>query len=165
MSVPVRVDLNSAVVTYRPAVGEERSVAAWEATPKGLFEGYPWRTFRSHDGQKHYSGAYWSSTVGDHVIYESRLELPNLVAADFDPRVQSDDSGVRHGFRLGPPGRRPSRPRVVTWFGDDRLVVPQRFPAIIRGCRSAAVLGATVDRSASNSLVQQANSSMMPSGS
>lgn len=53
-----------------------------------MFEGYPWRTFRSHDGQKHYSGTYWSSTLGDHVIYESRLELANLVAADFDQHVE-----------------------------------------------------------------------------
>lgn len=88
MSVPFRVDLNSAVVTYRPAAGEERSVTAQEATPKGLFESYPWRTFRSHEGQKHYSGTYWSSTLGDHVIYESRLELANLIAADFDPQVE-----------------------------------------------------------------------------
>ena len=34
----------------------------------------PWRTFRSHRSQRHYSGSYWSSTTGGHVIYESRLE-------------------------------------------------------------------------------------------
>ncbi|MFV8160555.1 TnsA-like heteromeric transposase endonuclease subunit [Mycobacterium sp. 134] len=44
----------------------------------------PWRTFRWHRGQKHYSGTYWSSTVGRHVIYESRLELSRLLFADFD---------------------------------------------------------------------------------
>jgi hypothetical protein len=49
MSIPpLRVDSNSAVVTYRPAEGEERSVSVHEATPKGLFEGHPWRTFRSY---------------------------------------------------------------------------------------------------------------------
>jgi hypothetical protein len=47
----------------------------------------PWRAFRWHRGQKHYSGAYWSSTVGGHVIYESRLELARLLFADFDPDV------------------------------------------------------------------------------
>ncbi len=88
MLVPVRVDSNAAVITYRPAEGEERSVPAREATPKGLFEGRPWRIFRSYNGQKHYSGTYWSSTLGDHVIYESRLELANLVVADFDPNVK-----------------------------------------------------------------------------
>ncbi|WP_406107760.1 TnsA-like heteromeric transposase endonuclease subunit [Streptomyces sp. NBC_01003] len=48
----------------------------------------PWRTFRWHRGQKHYSGTYWSATVGDHVIYESRLELGRLLFADFDPEVR-----------------------------------------------------------------------------
>ena len=53
-----------------------------------MFAGYPWRTVRSYVGQKHYSGAYWTSTLGDHVIYESRLELANLISADFDGGVK-----------------------------------------------------------------------------
>ncbi|WP_330239582.1 TnsA-like heteromeric transposase endonuclease subunit [Streptomyces sp. NBC_00525] len=48
----------------------------------------PWRTFRWHKGQKHYSGTYWSATMRDHVIYESRLELSRLLFADFDPAVR-----------------------------------------------------------------------------
>lgn len=88
MAVPVRVDLSSAVVAYRPAAGEERSVAARDTQATSLFAGYPWRTFRSYFGQKHYSGTYWSSTLADHVIYESRLELANLMLADFDPSVK-----------------------------------------------------------------------------
>ncbi|MFD0348394.1 TnsA-like heteromeric transposase endonuclease subunit [Kitasatospora aburaviensis] len=48
----------------------------------------PWRTFRWYMGQRHYSGTYWSATMRDHVIYESRLELARLVFADFDPSVQ-----------------------------------------------------------------------------
>ncbi|MGW5868312.1 TnsA-like heteromeric transposase endonuclease subunit [Streptomyces sp. NPDC055239] len=47
----------------------------------------PWRTFRWHRGQKHYSGSYWSATMRGHVIYESRLELTRLLYADFDPLV------------------------------------------------------------------------------
>ena len=47
----------------------------------------PWRTFRSHRNQRHYSGWYWSSTVADHVVYESRLELARLLLADADPDV------------------------------------------------------------------------------
>ena len=31
---------------------------------------------------------YWSSTLSDHVIYESRLELANLMLADFDVGVK-----------------------------------------------------------------------------
>ena len=47
----------------------------------------PWRQFRWHRGQAHYSGLYWSATTGDHVAYESRLELARLLLADFAPRV------------------------------------------------------------------------------
>jgi hypothetical protein len=52
-----------------------------------LFQAAPWRTFRWYFGQRHYSGTYWSATQRDHVIYESRLELANLLLADFDPTV------------------------------------------------------------------------------
>lgn len=38
-------------------------------------------------GQRHYSGWYWSSTMGHHVVYESRLELARLLLADMDSTV------------------------------------------------------------------------------
>lgn len=57
-------------------------------TVKSLDSAAPWRTFRWRKGQKHYSGTYWSATMRDHVIYESRLELARLLFADFDPSVQ-----------------------------------------------------------------------------
>lgn len=60
----------------------------WPETGADVFEpSVPWRTFRWRHGQKHYSGTYWSSTMRDHVIYESRLELTRLLYADFDPDV------------------------------------------------------------------------------
>lgn len=34
-------------------------------------------------------GTYWSATMRDHVIYESRLELSRLLFADFDPSVRA----------------------------------------------------------------------------
>ena len=49
----------------------------------------PWRTFRWYRDQKHYSDTYWSATVRVHVIYESRLELAQLLFADFEPSVHS----------------------------------------------------------------------------
>ncbi|MEU7603131.1 TnsA-like heteromeric transposase endonuclease subunit [Streptomyces sp. NPDC041003] len=49
----------------------------------------PWRKFRWRHGQRHHPGSYWSSTMGDHVPYESQLELSRLLFADFDPLVQS----------------------------------------------------------------------------
>lgn len=54
-----------------------------------LVAGRPWRVFRWHRDQAHYSGWYWSATMGGHVVYESRLELARLLLADFDPRVVS----------------------------------------------------------------------------
>ena len=48
----------------------------------------PWRTFRWHKSQRHYSGTYWSATEHGHVIYESRLELARLLFADFDTSVK-----------------------------------------------------------------------------
>lgn len=50
-------------------------------------EAAPWRTFRWRRGQKHYSGWYWSATMGHLVGYESRLELARLMLADWDPDV------------------------------------------------------------------------------
>lgn len=47
----------------------------------------PWRTFRWHQGQRHFPGFYWSVTMSDLVIYESRLELARLLYADFDQGV------------------------------------------------------------------------------
>ncbi|NKQ57332.1 TnsA-like heteromeric transposase endonuclease subunit [Amycolatopsis sp. K13G38] len=48
----------------------------------------PWRSFRWYKGQRHYSGEFWSATVQDLVIYESRLELARLLFADFDLSVR-----------------------------------------------------------------------------
>lgn len=87
MSLESAVDLSSAVIAYRPAAGEERSVSAGNVSPAALVHAAPWRTFRWYFGQRHYSGTYWSATQRDHVIYESRLELANLLLADFDPAV------------------------------------------------------------------------------
>ena len=89
MSVLVDVDVSSAVIAFRPAVGEERCLPADRVATSVLMAANPWRTFRWYLGQRHYSGTYWSSTVAEHVIYESRLELSCLIRADFDPRVRA----------------------------------------------------------------------------
>lgn len=89
VSACVDVDVSSAVIAFRPAAGEERCLPADRVPVSALLAASPWRTFRWYFGQRHYSGTYWSSTVGDHVIYESRLELSCLIRADFDPRVRA----------------------------------------------------------------------------
>jgi hypothetical protein len=88
MSVDVDVDLGSAVVSYRPAGGKERCLAVERASSTALLAAASWRTFRWYYGQRHYSGSWWSSTMRDHVVYESRLELSRLMLADFDPSVR-----------------------------------------------------------------------------
>ncbi|MYX14980.1 TnsA-like heteromeric transposase endonuclease subunit [Streptomyces sp. SID8374] len=68
--------------------GDEVEECAWTAASKDLLSSAaPWRVFRWYRGQKHYSGTYWSATIRDHVIYESRLELARLLFADFDRAV------------------------------------------------------------------------------
>jgi hypothetical protein len=75
-------------VSFRRRSGECVEDWVWPTVPVGDLEAAtPWRTFRWYKGQKHYSGIYWSATVRDHVIYESRLELARLLFADFDPSV------------------------------------------------------------------------------
>ncbi|WP_327597056.1 TnsA-like heteromeric transposase endonuclease subunit [Streptomyces chartreusis] len=60
----------------------------WSDVPIDLLcAAAPWRLFRWHKGQKHYSGTYWAATTCNFVIYESRLELARLLFADFDSTV------------------------------------------------------------------------------
>lgn len=70
-------DQGSAVVTTLGAVDIERVAA-----------GLPVRQVRSHAGDRHYCGWFWSATNCGHVSYESRLELDRLWLADFDPEVR-----------------------------------------------------------------------------
>ena len=71
----------------RSADGSEVSLPWDRATTEALASAGPWRTFRWHQGQRHFSGTYWSATERGHVIYESRLELARLLFADFDTSV------------------------------------------------------------------------------
>jgi hypothetical protein len=81
------VSAGSATVSFRTESGvtEDQS---WSLVDSSVLAGtVPWRTFRWYHGQRHYSGLYWSATMRDHVIYESRLELSRLIFADFDRSV------------------------------------------------------------------------------
>ncbi|MFI2507904.1 TnsA-like heteromeric transposase endonuclease subunit [Streptomyces sp. NPDC018972] len=76
-------------MSHRHIDGAVEENRAWgTADISELSQAAPWRTFRWHRGQRHYSGTYWAATVSDHVIYESRLELARLLLADFDPSVR-----------------------------------------------------------------------------
>lgn len=74
-------------VAFRDAAGKVGEVELAAASPEALALCRPWRVFRWHQGQRHYSGWYWSATTGSHVVYESRLELARLLLADFDLSV------------------------------------------------------------------------------
>jgi hypothetical protein len=76
-----------ATVSFRTASGVVEDESWTIADSAVLSNAVPWRTFRWYKGQRHYSGTYWSATMRDHVIYESRLELARLIFADFDRAV------------------------------------------------------------------------------
>jgi hypothetical protein len=83
------MDPVSAIVCYRHADSPSPVVQPWPMVDAdALILALPWRTFRWYKGQKHYSGAFWSATERDLVIYESRLELARLLFADFDVSVR-----------------------------------------------------------------------------
>jgi hypothetical protein len=83
------IGIESAIVSFRRLVDGAEEVRPWSrADVESLGTASPWRTFRWYKGQKHYSGAFWTATNRDHVIYESRLELARLLFADFDLSVQ-----------------------------------------------------------------------------
>lgn len=84
----LEVDVGSAVIEYRPAVGELCTEAARHMPVSTLLAAVPRRTFPCYRGQRNYPGTYWSVTEHDHVIYESRLELSALLVSDFDRAVQ-----------------------------------------------------------------------------
>jgi TnsA-like endonuclease N terminal len=67
--------------------GSTREMPLAELTPATVLSAVPWRAIRSHNGQPHLPGLYWSATTARHVVYESRLELARLLLADFDPEV------------------------------------------------------------------------------
>ncbi|WP_218951867.1 TnsA-like heteromeric transposase endonuclease subunit [Amycolatopsis anabasis] len=79
----------SVSVHVRRSAKDTELVCPWVDVDVGLLSSaVPWRTFRWHKGQKHYSGSFWSATENDLVIYESRLELARLLFADFDVSVR-----------------------------------------------------------------------------
>jgi hypothetical protein len=67
--------------------GSTREMPLAELTASVVLSAIPRRSVRSHRGQRHLPGWYWSATTGGHVVYESRLELARLLLADFDPHV------------------------------------------------------------------------------
>ena len=74
-------------VRYRRADGRFAETTLDRLAVDDVVAGIPVREFRSYKGRQHYSGWYWSSSLGRLVVYESRLELARIMLADFDPCV------------------------------------------------------------------------------
>jgi len=72
---------------YRCADGEFADTTLERVVVDDVVAGLPVREFRWYRGRRHYSGWYWSSTMGRLVAYESRLELARVMLADQDRDV------------------------------------------------------------------------------
>lgn len=72
---------------YRRTDGEFADTTLERVVVDDLVAGLPVREFRWYRGRRHYSGWYWSSTMGGLVAYESRLELARVMLADYDRNV------------------------------------------------------------------------------
>lgn len=82
------VDVESAKVQYRDDAGERQQSGRWlDVDAEALSAAAPWRRFPQYPGQRHYPGMYWFATQRALVVYESRLELAALLAADYDRTV------------------------------------------------------------------------------
>ncbi|HEY5855133.1 MAG TPA: TnsA-like heteromeric transposase endonuclease subunit [Aldersonia sp.] len=74
-------------VRYVDEHGGAVATTAADVDVRRVVRGRPVRKVRSHARRRHYEGLFWSATNGDHVPYESRLELDRLWLADFAPQV------------------------------------------------------------------------------
>lgn len=75
-------------VRYLTETGEDVTTTIGSMDLDRVSHSEPIRRIRSHRGQRHYSGLYWSFRTRSHVAYESRLELDRLLLADFDPATR-----------------------------------------------------------------------------
>jgi len=74
-------------VGYVTDDGGEHRVPLVDAWSVRFEDAAPARRFRWMKSQRHFSGRWWTATVGRHVGYESWLERDHLMLLDFDPAV------------------------------------------------------------------------------
>jgi hypothetical protein len=95
-NIPAQLSANATAIDVSPAVqvearyrrGSELVTCSLDRlSVDAVLAAGPAREFRWFRGRRHYSGWYFSSTVGGLVAYESRLELARIQLADFDPDV------------------------------------------------------------------------------
>ena len=60
----------------------------WSAlTAESVLNATPWRAVRHSHGHHHHPGWFWSAKAGRFVMYESRLEMMQLLELEFDHNV------------------------------------------------------------------------------
>lgn len=77
----------TAIIAYVDERGQQHECPLGEAARLPLHLCKPVRTPRSHKKQPSLPGLYWFATTGEHVFYESRLEMRALRMLDFEPDV------------------------------------------------------------------------------
>ena len=115
--------LGDVQVAYRDETGAARS-GPLKVVWKARFERVPpVRAFGSFKGQRHFSGAWWLATTGEHVGFESWVERDRVMLLDFDP----DIVGVS------------SQPFWLSWQDRDGATVRHAPDYFVRG-RDGSVL-------------------------
>lgn len=95
-----------------------------------LFDGaVAWRKFGRRRGQKNLSGAYWASTTGTLVGFESRLELAVLVMLDYEHQVSRLWSQPCRVVGNDANGRREGTPDYLAVLTDGSLRFVEAKPA------------------------------------
>lgn len=82
--VPLSADLTVSFVDLDGRRRGESMSSCWMVPFERIL---PVRQFGSYRGKRSFSGLWWSSTIADHVGYESWLERDRVMALDFDPDV------------------------------------------------------------------------------
>lgn len=77
----------TAIIAYVDESGQQHECSLEEAARLPLHLSKPVRTPKSHKRQPSLPGLYWFATTGEHVFYESRLEMRTLRMLDFEADV------------------------------------------------------------------------------
>jgi hypothetical protein len=129
MTIHAACPVQSVAVRYRCADGEFVDSTLDRVPVAEVAKGRPVREFRSYRGRRHYSGWYWSATVGQLVAYESRLELARIMLAGFDPRVAAIASQPFQLSGMHAGKRRRHVPDVLVVGGDGSVTIIDVKPA------------------------------------
>lgn len=77
----------TAIIAYVDEFGQQHECSLEEAARLPLHLSKPVRTPKSHRKQSSLPGLYWFATTGEHVFYESLLEMRTLRMLDFEADV------------------------------------------------------------------------------